>query len=122
MTNRGNAGLLHAEGVEVPVVTLDAFCRQNSVARLDFIKVDVEGMELEVFRGGQRVLSEMRPALYFETIAPFAEFRGFDIFGEIERLLRGHGYALYKVGAAGEVAETTSADLSPNTLALHPRR
>ncbi len=34
----------------------------------DFIKVDVEGMELDVLLGAQRIISECRPILYIETI------------------------------------------------------
>lgn len=116
VNNRGNAGLLNTEGVSVPVTTLDDYCRENAVTRLDFIKVDVEGLEYEVFKGASSVLRDLRPALYFETRYEFAAVRGFNIFAEIEGLLRQHGYRLYKT--ADDITETTSADLSENTLAL----
>lgn len=118
MENRGNAGLLHESGERVPVVTLDDFCREQGVERVDFIKIDVEGMELEVLRGAESVLRRCRPVLYFETLAAFAEVRGFDIFGEIERLLLGCGYQLFKVDGEAGLRQTTSADLSANTVAL----
>ena len=52
--------------ITVPVTTLDAFCQQEGVDRLNFIKCDVEGHELSVFRGGEKSLKKHRPTLLFE--------------------------------------------------------
>ena len=55
--NPFNAGLSAAHPdsvpgeVAVPVTTLDALVASRELDRLDFIKIDVEGMELEVMRG-----------------------------------------------------------------------
>ncbi len=43
-----------AERVEVR--TLDDFCAEQGVERIDFLKLDVEGHELAVLRGAQRML------------------------------------------------------------------
>jgi hypothetical protein len=45
-------------------VSLDDFTRTSLVP--DFIKCDVEGAEVEVFRGAQRVLAEKRPLILCE--------------------------------------------------------
>jgi FkbM family methyltransferase len=46
------------EGRRVPVqcTTLDGFCSENSIDALDVLKIDTEGFELEVLRGGSRML------------------------------------------------------------------
>jgi Methyltransferase FkbM domain len=49
--------------VSVSAVTLDELCQVDSP---DFIKIDVEGAELKVLRGGEAVLSRSHPALMFE--------------------------------------------------------
>lgn len=51
----------------VRIVTLDG--RIPAEVRVRFIKVDVEGHELSVFRGAQRLLTTDRPALLFECEA-----------------------------------------------------
>lgn len=64
--NPGNTGAveLGAAGVfETPVETLDAM----SLARLDLIKADVEGMEVEVLLGAQHTIERCRPAVYVEN-------------------------------------------------------
>jgi FkbM family methyltransferase len=50
----------------VPVSTLDALVAEAGLQRLDFIKVDVEGAELHVLRGGKDVIESFRPAMLIE--------------------------------------------------------
>lgn len=44
--------------LKVPTVTLDTFCRENAIDGIDFLKIDVEGTEADVFAGAQRLLTE----------------------------------------------------------------
>jgi hypothetical protein len=48
----------------VNAVSLDEYAAKNAVP--DFIKCDVEGAEVEVFRGAQRILTEKRPGILCE--------------------------------------------------------
>lgn len=50
----------------VDVTTLDAYFEPEAARRDRLIKCDVEGHELEVFRGAERTLREGRPCLLFE--------------------------------------------------------
>jgi FkbM family methyltransferase len=58
------AGTASANTIEVEAVTLDEFTRTAPAP--DFIKCDVEGAEVEVFRGAQRLLAEKRPVILCE--------------------------------------------------------
>lgn len=51
----------------VPITTLDEHFAKSSLRPIRFIKCDVENHELDVFRGGSRLLSEDRPVVLFET-------------------------------------------------------
>jgi FkbM family methyltransferase len=55
----------------VRVDTLDALCA--GLSRLDFVKIDVEGAELQVLMGGQQVIERFRPALLLEIEARHIE-------------------------------------------------
>jgi FkbM family methyltransferase len=58
-------------------------------SRLSFIKCDVEGHELAVFRGARRILSNQAPALLFECEARHLSTHGMqDVFA----FLQGLGY------------------------------
>jgi FkbM family methyltransferase len=51
---------------EVPVRRLDDTFSELSLDRLDFLKVDVEGFELEVFAGAKDVLNTYKPIVFLE--------------------------------------------------------
>lgn len=65
--NSPEASLAPIEGaatIRVPVTTLDEYF--DPERRVALLKVDVEGLELEVFRGAERILTRDRPVLLFE--------------------------------------------------------
>lgn len=47
--------------LEVEVVTLDTYCKENKVEEIDLIKIDAEGFEKEIFDGATEVLTKIRP-------------------------------------------------------------
>ena len=49
------------------VTTLDEYADKVGLKSVDFIKADVEGDELSVFRGGKRLLSRSKAAIVFEV-------------------------------------------------------
>ncbi|MFN4080843.1 MAG: FkbM family methyltransferase [Saprospiraceae bacterium] len=48
--------------------TLDAYCAEHALAP-DFLKIDVEGNELRVFRGGEQTLRKYKPRILVEIEA-----------------------------------------------------
>jgi len=44
----------------VTVSTLDEFCSENEIVTIDLLKIDTEGTDLDVLRGGERMLREGR--------------------------------------------------------------
>ena len=94
-----SAVLPNAPGVQVPVVSLDRFCRETwAKKKIDLIKIDVEGYEPRVLRGAIETLREMRPLLVMEfnswtlieqeeSPIQFAKmlFENFDVHGEETR-------------------------------------
>lgn len=61
--NFGGVSLGGTHGEDVPVLTLD----QLEVSKVKLIKIDVEGMELEVLAGAKATLARCRPLLYVEN-------------------------------------------------------
>ena len=51
----------------VESITLDQLVASEELSRVDFIKIDVEGFELEVLRGSTRVLERFQPTVLLEA-------------------------------------------------------
>ena len=51
------------DAAQVQTITLDDFVERAGIGRLSFIKMDVEGAECNVLRGGQRSLERFAPRL-----------------------------------------------------------
>lgn len=74
------------------VTTLDAYVAQANLARVDFIKIDVEGHELEALKGGDDLLSrEDAPIVAFETNKECLQARDMDAT-ELQNHLMARGY------------------------------
>jgi len=72
--NRGNAYLSNDKtGTRVDVIELDTFVTKRNIQKLDFMKIDVEGMELEVIQGGGNSIARFLPIILFETSPEFHE-------------------------------------------------
>ena len=52
----------------VALTTLDRFVAERGVARLDFIKADVEGWEIAMLQGAAQSLARFRPAMLLELV------------------------------------------------------
>lgn len=52
----GGADVLPVGREEVPSLRLDDYCDERSIDRVDLLKIDVEGSELDVLRGSERLL------------------------------------------------------------------
>jgi len=72
--NSGAASLLstnmparfEARPIDVQVISLDAYCRRLTFGRVDVIKIDCQGYELQVLEGASNVLQTFRPRLLLE--------------------------------------------------------
>ncbi|MCA1695476.1 MAG: FkbM family methyltransferase [Actinobacteria bacterium] len=79
----------------VEVTSLDHWCEQEDVPRVDVIKIDTQGSELDILRGADRTLDAVRAV---EVEVEFNElYHGVPLFGEIDRYLRDKGFVLWRL-------------------------
>lgn len=52
--------------ISVPVISLDEFVSENHITKIDFIKIDVEGFEIQVIEGAKKAIETFKPILIFE--------------------------------------------------------
>jgi FkbM family methyltransferase len=50
----------------IKIDTIDDFCRLNTIDKIDFIKIDVEGYEYAVLAGGINIIKNSKPLIFLE--------------------------------------------------------
>lgn len=63
LVDRGD--VKNAISYDVPVVSIDDYCKEKSIHEIDILKIDVEGYELKVLEGAENMLPHVS-ALLFE--------------------------------------------------------
>lgn len=104
-------GLVGGRSVNVPVRTLDSI-RSQLDRPVDFVKCDVEGFELEVFRGGRNVLCSDRPVVLCEMEERHASRYGRTV-SDVVSLFADAGYVRVELGSA-------SVDSPPRNVVFAP--
>ena len=87
------------ECVKTKMVSLDAYCSDRNLSRIDILKVDVEGAEPMVLRGAAHLLADAkrRPRLIMlELFEPMLRRFGCTI-SEIDGIMRTYGYKSFAV-------------------------
>src|SRR5262249_39054873 len=89
----------------VDVMTLDNLLSDQGIARVDALKVDVEGFEAAVFRGAERVLTGPRPPIVVFEFCDWAERRARGTcVGDAQRLIRDYGFTVSRLRDFGAKA------------------
>jgi FkbM family methyltransferase len=65
---RGPADGAGSDAPSWPMTTLDELWQRHGAPPVRVVKIDVEGYELEVLRGGRQLLAGCRPAVLVETV------------------------------------------------------
>lgn len=80
--------------VEVPVATIDEFCRDKRVETIDILKMDTQGTELEVLKGATGMLSDGRIRVIYTEMLVAPSYKGQSKPHELMAFLDGFGYEL----------------------------
>ncbi|HEU5399881.1 MAG TPA: FkbM family methyltransferase [Terriglobales bacterium] len=120
--NPGNALLGKSGTHETEIITLDGFVRERGIAKLDFVKIDVEGMELDVMQGAAEILRRFHPMLYFETLPRYTETGAGATFEDMYNfLVKELGYTLHRIDSEGQLHPQDPRHHGGYTVALHPK-
>lgn len=97
-----------SQTILVQQIALDAWVSQTNCTRLDFIKMDIQGGELNMLKGGLGTLRKFRPIIFTEA-------------GEAEQRQAGstlHEFGAYIEGLGYDIFEFTRASRTPSRVDL----
>ena len=98
---------------EVPVTSLDDFAEKNNIDAIEVLKIDVEGSDIDVLRGAEKLLQNGRIKVLVVEIPLLSEKRA-----EMQVLLSNHGYPMaYIVRNSAMLAPATETTYSESKRA-----
>jgi FkbM family methyltransferase len=83
--------------MDVPVVTVDSYCRRNAISEIDILKIDTQGFDFEVLKGADRMLSHAQIGLVFVEITFARLYEHLPRFDAVFRFLADRAYRLVAV-------------------------
>lgn len=109
--------------IQCPQTRLDDLVGEQSLAAPDFIKCDVEGAELQVFRGATTTLAKHRPVVMAEILRKWSAQYDYNP-NEIFRLFFDLGYRAFTTDGyfLHDFREMTEETLETNFFFLHAEK
>lgn len=101
----------------VELKRLDDVIALDPPARVDLIKIDVEGAELRVLQGAEETLRRYRPVLLFEALEAALQHQGASV-AQLVDFVRGCGYSIFVFDSQTGLPSPASGDYSENLLAV----
>jgi len=106
--------------IGVPVTSLDTFLAQRNIARVDFIKMDVEGAELEVLWGAEDLLATCPRPVVLAELADSRTFPWGYSASAIYDFLVGKDYRWFAITKEGMLLPYSRTDQFGNNLVAFP--
>jgi len=76
----------------IPAVSIDEFVSEERIDKIDFIKLDVEGAELDILKGAENTLKTSRPQLAISIYHQKEDLFGIPLY--LDKVLEGYCYRI----------------------------
>ncbi len=91
--------------IDVVQKTLDTFVLENGINSIDFIKMDIQGAEMDMITGAAETLARFKPTIFTEACEPYNDTR------QLFETLKGYGYEIYLIGENATTLMSTVSDV-----------
>ena len=82
---------------EVPVTTIDEFCKREKINHIDILKLDIEGYELKALLGANTLLSNQHIDIIYTEVNVIPSYEGQPLFHELTKYLEEKNYFVYNI-------------------------
>lgn len=104
----------------VPMTTIDIFCKEQNITKVDFIKCDTEGSELFVYKGAEGIIDRFKPTILSEV-----EDQNLARYGQTKQELKeffvSKGYKVFAL-VDGAIKPQESMAENRNYFFIHPSK
>lgn len=103
-----------------PITKLDTFVKKHNITACNFIKVDIEGAELEFLQGGIDFITTTRPIIYAEFEPFWVNEFGYS-FLDVAKLAKDWDYSLYKQVGRKSFAQIKEPQVGISDILMVPK-
>jgi FkbM family methyltransferase len=97
----------------IETTSLDQFAHRHAIGPVDFVKIDIQGAELEVFKGGKATLEDAVAVICEVEFIPL--YRNQPLFGDVCAWMSANGFMFHKfLGLAGRTLSPVVIGKDPN--------
>ncbi|MCD6011920.1 MAG: FkbM family methyltransferase [Flavipsychrobacter sp.] len=100
--------------IDVTQKKLDTFLKENNINKVDFIKMDIQGAEMDMIAGATETIARHKPTIFTEACEPYNDTK------VLYQTLKAAGYNVYLIGEKDTTLMNTPADIKDgNWLAIN---
>jgi FkbM family methyltransferase len=81
--------------IEIQVQTIDNYCKEADIDRIDILKIDTQGSELNILKGAEKMLQNKAIDVIFSEVYFKEQYVDQPTMYEIALFLKQYGYELY---------------------------
>jgi len=106
------------EETEIDTISLDYFVDKHNVGNIDFIKIDVQGAELDIFKGASKTLKNVLKIVC--EVEFISHYENQPLFGDVCSYLNEHNLMFNKfLGLSGRALKPIMLNNNPNLPSQH---
>jgi hypothetical protein len=79
----------------VQIDTIDLYCSRNEIRKIDLLKIDTEGFEIEVLKGAHEMLSQGKVSLIYCEVGFLKQNSRNTYFANLTEYLANYGYYFF---------------------------
>lgn len=83
--------------IQVEATSLDAYCHKHNIDKINILKIDTQGGELEVFKGAERLLRDSSIDLIYCEVSFVAMYKDSPLFHNIAAHLEQYDYKFHSL-------------------------
>src|SRR5205823_12566519 len=83
--------------IQVQSTTIDRYCQENEIERIDILKLDIQGGELKALEGAVTMLGQNKIQLIYTEILIIPTYKAQPSFEDYLRFLQKLGYTMLDV-------------------------
>lgn len=84
------------DNYHVDIISIDDYCRENKIDKINLLKTDTEGFELNVLRGAEQMMDKNKIQFVYTEIFFYENYVGQSSFGDIYNFLLSKGFSLVR--------------------------